>query len=201
LLFAFLYRKTERKGATFPDSKLMNRYRQTGDPELIGLLFDRYVHLVYGVCLKYLKNEASAEDAVMEIFESLFDLLLRHRIDNFPAWLHRVSSNHCLMKLRRFGPGGKNREVTFAEIPASFMENPEDLHHHDGKEKNRIAMENALNGLKEEQQKCLRLFYFEDKSYREVANITGMSLNSIKSHIQNGKRNLKMMLQQNDEKA
>ncbi len=66
-----------------------------------GLLFERYTHLVFGVCMKYLKNTYDAEDAVMGIFEKLMTDLKNHEVRDFKNWLYRVSKNHCLMILRK----------------------------------------------------------------------------------------------------
>jgi RNA polymerase sigma-70 factor (ECF subfamily) len=55
-------------------------------------------------------------------------------------------------------------------------------------------LEKAINDLSQEQKKCIELFYLKQKSYKEVSNETGYSVNEVKSYIQNGKRNLKGLL-------
>jgi len=154
------------------------------------MLFERYTHLVFGVCMKYLKNEENSKDAVMQIFEQLFDKLLLHQISNFPSWLHTVARNHCLMQLRK-----PQKEIDTENIPDIFVENPDDLHQ--TMEANELAVQNAVNLLDENQQRCIRLFYLEEKSYKEVQQITGFSYNEVKSFLQNGKRKLKIILSHN----
>ena len=55
-------------------------------------------------------------------------------------------------------------------------------------------MATSLEELNPEQKQCLILFYLEKKSYQEISENTGFSLMQVKSYIQNGKRNLKILL-------
>lgn len=187
--------KSREKFKTSPDQDIISEYRKNMDPEILGVLFDRYIHLVFGVCMKYLKRKDDARDATMEIFENLFGDLLEHEIKNFPSWLHTVSKNFCLMKLREkkweiiAGP-----ESLFTKDLNKIMESDVDLHHNDEKEAELAEMEKALFQLSKDQEQCVRLFYLHNRSYREVAEITGYSLKKVKSHIQNGKRNMKNYL-------
>ena len=146
------------------------------------------MYLIFGLCLKYLKDTAKSEDAVMQIFESLIKKLRVHKVDNFKSWLYTVARNHCLMQLRS---EGKSKEVPFDE---SFMENDQlahpDVNQHE-KEAKLQRMEECIDQLNEEQRICIRLFYLEEKCYKDITEITSFSLNQVKSYIQNGKRNLK----------
>ncbi len=181
-----------RQEASLPDEEIIARYRADKDPQWIGLLADRYLHLVYGVCLKYLKNQENARDATMEIFEKLLADLLRHELRSFRSWLFTVARNHCLMKLRADRPeiriDGWEKDISFVE-----MDDPLHLIKAEEKEQKLVELEQAINRLSPEQGQCIRLFYLEKKSYQEVSEITGYSLKQVKSHVQNGKRNLKIM--------
>lgn len=178
------------------DLEIIADYQDTQDPSLIGILFERYTHLVFAVCIKYLKNQDDAKDAVMQIFEDLVEKLKVHQIENFKSWLHSVAKNHCLMKLR-----SSKKEVEliedFSEKKANLIVEFEDeLHHinkHESEQKYEILHE-VIQQLKEEQSICIRLMYIENKSYKEISELTGYDLKKVKSHIQNGKRNLKMIL-------
>jgi RNA polymerase sigma factor (sigma-70 family) len=178
------------------DHELILKYRQTSDPEIIAELFQRYTHLVYGVCLKYLDDKDEAKDAVMEIFEGLLEDVLRHEIHNFKSWLHSVTRNHCLMKLRKTKPIRMDMEALDEKNDEVFVEFPLDLHPEDELEEHTLKeLGSAMVTLKEPQRRCLELVYLEDKSYVEVCEITGYSINEVKSHVQNGKRNLKIRLE------
>lgn len=187
------YRSNKKKDSIdkLSDEKLISQFRKKQDPEIVGILFNRYIHLVFGICLKYFHNKEKARDASMEIFEKLFDDLLKYEIERFPPWLHTVSKNFCLMKQR------KKTSLLFEEaIDKKYefdkiMESDIDLHHSIEREAELIEMEKALYQLKKEQEQCIRLFYLQRKSYQEVAVRTGLSIKQVKSHIQNGKRNLK----------
>jgi RNA polymerase sigma-70 factor (ECF subfamily) len=177
------------------DADLVREYQTSGNLELLAALYQRYMNLVYGVCLQYFDEEGS-KDAVMQIFEELIDKLKRHEVQNFKSWLHVLSRNHCLMKLRSM----KNKESLQVSIgdDSPLMENGE-LAHHDHEvtlEDNLQSMEKCLETLPEEQKRSVNLFYLEEKSYREVSALTGYEMNKVKSYIQNGKRNLKICMEQ-----
>lgn len=178
------------------DEALIERYCQTHDMDCIGELFNRYTHLVFGVALKFLKNEAQAQDAVMQIFEKLLQDIPKHTIDNFKGWLYIVSKNHCLMELRI-----ANRISTVScsqqNIIVDSMENDLDLHLIHENEKLLLALENAILMLTEEQRICIDLMYLKQNSYKQIVNVTGYNENQVKSFIQNGKRNLKIILENN----
>lgn len=177
------------------DLELVAAYQKSGDNSFVGTLFERYTHLVYGVCLKYLKDEPLAKDFTLEIFEVLLDKLQTHEISNFSPWLHQVSKNHCLMYLRK-QQSLRKRAKEFQDQKGA-MESDVELHPlREVMEKEAAFedLESAIKNLKEEQQKCIRLFYLDQMSYEEVAGQTGYSLGQVKSYIQNGKRNLKIQL-------
>lgn len=192
------YRKESQIGKieTLSDLDIINLYKKLGDVEVLTPLFDRYIHLVFGVCLKYLKNKENAKDAAMEIMESLMNKLLQHEISNFSSWLHTVSRNYCLMRIRN------RKENLFIEIDKRKseqipVESDEDLHQKIEEEVKLNEMGKAIVRLNPEQKQCIQLFFFEKRSYDEIANETGYSVNKVKSHIQNGKRNIRNYLIRN----
>ncbi len=180
------------------DEELVNLYKQESDNQYLGILFKRYSHLVFGVCLKYLKDEDDSKDAAMQVFEKLFIELKKHQIQHFKAWLHTVTKYHCLMILRSSNKESSGHEAHIMEIEAfkhqvqgndeESLENEMKLQH----------MESSISELEPSQQTCIRLFYLEGKSYQQVAHITGYSLKQVKSYLQNGKRNLKLKLSKNE---
>ncbi len=177
------------------DGLIIKSYRQNHDKNLVAELFKRYTGFVFLISMKYLKDEEQSKDAVMQIFEKLFDDLLVHEIDNFKAWLHTVTRNHCLGILRK--KQSKQKHESRIKENTVFMENQSEKHHinKSESEKNIENLEQALQKLKPEQKKCIELFYLQEKSYKEIIEITGFSDKKVKSYIQNGKRNLKIILQ------
>lgn len=182
------------------DASLLRKYASTGDLVYLGDLYSRYTHLVYGVCLKYLKDEEASKDAVMQIFEKLTLSLKDTEVREFKSWLYTVVKNHCLMQLRaqqrhileRFDHLHENGHGTTSE--ALIEESVEEL------AVDRWSLiEKGLPTLPEEQQQCIQLFYLEQKSYQEVAALTGYELKKVKSYLQNGKRNLKIFVEKNHE--
>ncbi|MEQ9230688.1 MAG: sigma-70 family RNA polymerase sigma factor [Cyclobacteriaceae bacterium] len=170
------------------DDHLLENYRKGQNSEDFSVVFSRYQHLVYGTCLKYLKNRDEAQDALMSIFEKLFEKLKTEEVTYFKSWLYMVTKNHCLMQLRK-----SNLEIPSdlmeITLPVHPIDEPDDL------EQNLTALEECLETLKKDQEECVRLFYLEKKSYQEVSETTSFELKAVKSFIQNGKRNLKICLE------
>jgi RNA polymerase sigma-70 factor (ECF subfamily) len=169
-------------------------FREKPDLEIVGILFKRYMYLVYGVCMKYLKNREDSQDAVMQIFEVLVKDIPRFEIQNFKGWLYTVSRNYCLMQLRKISKE-KNRHPEISS--AVFMESTAVLHpieeESDGDMQERLK--NCLEQLREEQRLCVELFYYQQQCYKEIANGLRIGEEKVKSYIQNGKRNLKNCLE------
>jgi len=180
------------------DEELIAMYRNSHDPRYVGELFNRYTALVYGVSMKYLKDEDKAKDAVMQIFEDMLSHLKKHKVEYFKGWLHTVTRNHCLIILRK-----ENKHPVISQHLPENEEGAVDLadilHPNDDIDNESLlqVMEQGLQHLKKEQKLCVELFYLKDKSYVEVAEITGYELNQVKSYIQNGKRNLKIWMDNN----
>ncbi len=168
-------------------------YKAGGDLAVLGTLYNKYMHLVFGVCLNYLKDEELSKDAVMQIFEELVVKLKIHEVQNFKSWLHVLTRNHCLMALR------KTSRHTMVSLEDSFVENTGFVHLDvdDTKETKLTVMEKCMETLPEEQRVSVDLFYLQEKCYKEVADITGYDMQKVKSYIQNGKRNLKICIERN----
>ena len=167
------------------DSYLVYQYRRTRDGRYFGELFNRYGHLVFGLCMKYLKDSEKSSDATQQIFEKLLKELLQTEIKSFKSWLYMVAKNYCLMQLRKKDPLPLSGETYVQEPEIEDARLTEE--HFEG-------LEQALEQLPADQQTCIRLFYLEDKSNKEISVQTEFEINQVKSHIQNGKRNLKNLL-------
>lgn len=182
------------------DLELIERYRNSHELRYVGEVYHRYTHLVFGVCMKYLKNEEDSKDAVMEIFEKLMEELKRHQVENFKSWLFSLTRNFCLMRLRKEKSARKNEEG-YQKYEAGFVDSDEWVHLFTEKQNGTLSEKLSLgiNTLKTEQKKCISLFYFEGKSYDQIAGETGYSQKQVKSFLQNGKRNLKIYLEKQDD--
>ncbi|HVN58816.1 MAG TPA: sigma-70 family RNA polymerase sigma factor [Bacteroidales bacterium] len=178
------------------EDELLEVFRKSGDLGALGELYSGYMHLVYGVCLKYLKDRDESKDAVMQIFEKLITEIPRHEIANFRSWLHVLTKNFCLMQLRSGKTLQEKREEWLAESEF-FMEYDHELHPIDenGGEME-AALRDCIDRLKEDQKSCIRMFYFENKCYNEIAKDLSMDEKKVKSYLQNGKRNLKICLEE-----
>jgi len=171
------------------DKELLDKFYESHDNKLLGVLLERYTLLLFGVCMKYMKNEEEAKDCVQQVFLKTITELHKYRVDYFKSWIYMVARNHCLMRLRELGR--KTVDINEKII------GPEDeikINTYLEKEKLLQAMSNSLNELSEEQKQCITLFYLDKKSYQEVSEKTGFSIMQVKSYIQNGKRNLKLLV-------
>ena len=190
-------RSTKRK-KNQTDDWLINRFTNTGDLKYLGTLYERYMHLVYGVCLKYLKDREASQDATMQIFEKLIKEIPKREIENFKPWLHVITKNHCLMQLRSDKTRMSREEKSLAGDNI-FMESSYELHHNNESmlDKDLVALKKCIDQLKQEQKECVKLFYLEERCYQEIVDETQYELKKVKSYIQNGKRNLKICMEQN----
>jgi len=170
------------------DHQLLGNFRADKNNEWLGILLQRYTLLLFGVCMKYLKNEEEAKDAVQQIFLKAITELHKYEVEYFKSWLYMVTKNHCLMKLRD-KPG---RVVDIKEQMMVSNDEYSNIQLHLNKDKQLELMTLSLQDLSMEQKQCVTLFYLEKKTYQEIADETGFSLLQVKSYIQNGKRNLKI---------
>jgi RNA polymerase sigma factor (sigma-70 family) len=172
-------------------------YKTTADLKIAGELYGRYMDLVYGVCLKYLKQPENAQDSTLNIFEEVCTKLLKHEVDNFKGWLYTLSKNHCLMRLR------SEKKHKIVEFDLSIVQSEEDGHLNGimEKEENLQALGNCLEVLDREQKTVIELFYLQGKCYNEISALTGMEWKKVRSSIQNGKRNLKICMEKQKEKT
>lgn len=176
------------------DDHLIAQYLRNHDQEALGELFKRYMHLIFGIALKYLGNQQDAEDLTMRIYEKLMHELPKTSIRNFSGWLHVLTRNECLMKLRKSMKSGLDKKIPL--VGTEFVENEESMHLI--KENKLLALEKCIEELKEEQKICVKQFFLKSKSYRQIAQELKMEEKNVKSHIQNGKRNLKICIEQSE---
>ena len=173
------------------DEDLLARFYTDGNKEWLGILLERYTLLLFGVCMKYLKEEDTAKDTVQQVFLKALSEIPKYKIENIGGWLYRVAKNMCLSLLRDkkvwSEPERLEQLEQPEEVPVSLLIE---------REKDIDRLKEELGKLREEQRICLTLFYLDKKSYHEVAALTGFDIKQVKSHIQNGKRNLRMKLEE-----
>jgi RNA polymerase sigma-70 factor (ECF subfamily) len=174
------------------DQELLEQFYADHNNEWLGILLQRYTLLLLGVSMKYLKNEEEAKDSVQQVFLKVIQELQKYKVEFFKSWLYMVAKNHCLMKLR-----DRQGKIT-AEITDRLTYKPEDetdMQALTDNDHTLELLEVALKELNPEQQQCVTLFYLQKKSYQEVSDETGYSMLQVKSYIQNGKRNLKLLIE------
>jgi RNA polymerase sigma factor (sigma-70 family) len=179
----FLRRKPVRASASDEDLVLLLRQ---GDQAALGDLWDRYAHLLYGVGMKYLKDPEASKDQVVELFGTLPGLVQRHTVAHFRSWVHTVMRNRCLQVLRR------PRAAT--ERDAVMLSDEESTGEALLREASLQQLEQAIDQLNDAQRTCIRLFHLDQNSYQQVADQTSFTIEQVRSHLQNGRRNLRLIL-------
>lgn len=175
------------------DKELIAAYKSSNDLSHVSTLYQRYMDLVFGVCLKYFKDGERSKDAVMDIYGELCKKLKLHEVDNFKGWLQVLARNYCLMQLR------SPRNMKTTEFKADFMQSEQTTHLENGileKEENFKKLEECMGQLTAEQKQSIELFFLQKKCYNEIADITGYEWSKVRSYIQNGKRNLKLCMEE-----
>lgn len=186
-LVAMFFRQ---KATNKSDETLIQHFRNSGDLHFVSELYTRYTSLVYGVCLKYLKDRDEAKDAVMHLFEKLPGMLKAHEVTHFRSWLYVSARNQCLMQIRS-KKGKFTEELSDRVVESGYV------WHLDGEpelEGDLTRLEKCIEELNEEQRQCVKLFFLDEHCYKDIVQKTGFNMNQVKSYIQNGKRNLKICM-------
>lgn len=179
-----------------PDERLLERYKETKDLKWISQLFGRYVHLIYGVCLRYTPDVREAEDMTMEVYEKITSKALTHNVKQFKSWVYIVAKNHCLEKIRKMtGRRTESFDPTFMQLAAEFHPIDEVVTT-ELKESQFKRMEDCMNRLNDQQRKSIELFYYKNKTYSQIAAIIEDEVSQVRSYLQNGRRNIKKCVEQ-----
>jgi RNA polymerase sigma factor (sigma-70 family) len=174
------------------DRQLLDRYYADGNNNWLGILLERYTLMLLGVCMKYMRQEEEAKDCVQQVFVKIITELPKYKVEYFSSWMYTIARNHCLMRIRdRHG----HAPAALTDNMLSSWDDPGDKHTHLEKERRLELMTESLEELGKEQKSCVISFYLEKRSYQEIADSTGFTLMQVKSHIQNGKRNLKLLME------
>lgn len=178
------------------DEELLERYRKTAKPEYFDQLYERYIPLIYGLCLKYLQNPEKSQDAVIDIFESLSGKIGNYDIKIFKNWIYSVAKNHCFKILK------ESKKEIIVDFDSQLMESDTvlDLLDDEANKDKETALAKCMEKLPEPQRVSILKFFYEEKSYADIVDETGYNLKSVKSYIQNGKRNLKICIDKTVEK-
>jgi len=174
------------------DEDLLVLYVQTNSSGYFGELYNRYIPLIYGLCLKYLQHTEKAEEAVMELFKLLLPKVSDYEIKDFKTWIYGVARNHCLQIVR------KEKPHILVDLDTSVMEEFDNilcLLEENGPKDEIVALNCCIQKLPIQQKISISLFFKEEMSYEDIAEQTGYLLKTVKNHIQSGKRNLKTCIE------
>ena len=176
------------------DRELYQLYIQEKNSKWLGILLERYTLILLGVCMKYLRNQEDAKDAVQTVFESALKRIQQHQVENIGGWLYKIAVNECLMRLRK-------KDIFSTEVSDALpdLQDKDEANSIEIREIKLNHLEKFIDLLPTEQKECLEKFYFQKHTYEKITALTGFNLKQVKSYIQNGKRNLKLMYQKNND--
>jgi RNA polymerase sigma-70 factor (ECF subfamily) len=176
------------------DEDLITKYRFSHDNTYLGELYLRYLPYVYGVALNQLKSQTEAEELSMTVFNKISSDLKRIEVRQFSDWLYKLVLDLCNIEVRKKTAGkGESKQILIEEL--SDEKNDLYINTEDGVKLDSNSLRLAINTLNESQKICIDLFYIQNRSYQEVAETTGYTINQVKTNIQNGKRLLKSYLE------
>lgn len=177
------------------DEELIKKFRFSHDNSYLGELFLRYTPYVFGVAIKHLQNQKDAEDLTLTTYNKISSDLKRIEITDFKKWLYKLIVDQCNIEKKK--KSASNEESKMILIEELTKEEDSLFINTDSKnttlDTNSLRL--AIDTLNESQKICIDLFYIQNKSYQEVSEITGYSLNQVKTNIQNGKRLLKTYIE------
>jgi RNA polymerase sigma factor (sigma-70 family) len=168
------------------DEELAHRFTHRRDQAAITFLFERYGHLVMGVCLKHLKQVNASREATEQIFIKLLDDLHKFKIDRFKTWLYQTTQTFCTAALNVEMAVRSNHEE--ADADEDWYRRIEQEHLYD-------KLELALSKLSREKRICIELFYMDKMTYAEIAERTGFSTAQVKAFLQEGKQDLETKIE------
>jgi RNA polymerase sigma-70 factor (ECF subfamily) len=177
------------------DEELIKKFRFSHDNSYLGELFLRYTPYVFGVAVKHLQNQKDAEDLTLTTYNKISSDLKRIEVLDFKKWLYKLIVDQCNIEKKK--KSASNEESKMILIEELTKEEDNLFINTDAKnttlDTNSLRL--AIDTLNESQKMCIDLFYIQNKSYQEVSEITGYSLNQVKTNIQNGKRLLKTYIE------
>ena len=184
-----------------PSPALVQR-AQAGDGDALAALVMSQQTYVYSIAMSIMHNPADAADMTQEAFIRLMRSLGTYRGETkFTTWLYRLVTNICLDGLRRRGRPIESLDLPLGEDEAPgvgerLAENDRWTHPDEQVELRESAGEvrAALARLPTTQRVALTLHYFEDMRYEDIAEVMGLPLNTVKSHIRRGKERLAVLL-------
>jgi RNA polymerase sigma factor (sigma-70 family) len=172
--------------ANDPELVIIKRI-QEGETGLFDILVRQYRQPLYAFLRSLIRNDADAEDICQETFVRAYRSIGSYKSKcKFSTWLFTIAHNTAKTFLSKYA----------AVIREDISERPDSYNFHDDVEKREIFsfIDEAINALSGDKRKVMHLFYRENMSYTEITDITGISMNTVKSHLFRGKETVREFL-------
>jgi len=170
--------------SAIPDEEIVRRFQETGSSDRFAELFARHRGRVFLACRGFFADSAAAEDATQETFLRTYQKIHSFQGGNFSAWLMRIAKNVCIDQWRkRRSEAGLDGALLPEGSAVGALDRTPDLH---------LMVEEVwkeMTFLPPDQRRCLEM-KIQGYSYEETAARTGLSIEAVKSHLQNGRRRL-----------
>jgi RNA polymerase sigma-70 factor (ECF subfamily) len=181
----------EKNLAKLSDEDILQKYQVSFEAEYIGELFRRYVPLLYGIGLKYLQSADKAQDAVMQLFETITTQTPLNEIKEFKTGICTLMKNRCLQTLH------ENHQEKPADSQTNTIEQHEilSIFEKEQTDEKRRMLQMQVKKLPVEQRIPIIRFFTDEMSYMDIADSTGHKLKQVKGLIGDGMQNLKTYME------
>lgn len=170
------------------DSYYIEKVKE-GHTQSFNMLVQRYERLVFGLTIKMMKHREEAEEAAQDTFIKAFKSLNAYKGDaKFSTWVYRIAYNTCLDRLKGNAKFVKNVEIN--EITENQLEDSSNVFESLARDERKEIVQECMNQLPADERAVLHLFYFEENSLKEIAEITALSSNNVKVKLHRARKKL-----------
>ena len=184
------------------DEQALIAAARKGDARAFNQLVLLYQSMAYNVAYRILTDADAAADATQDAFLSAFKAMGKFRGGSFKAWLLRIVTNACYDQLRvkQRRPTSSLDDLPVETDHTPYLEDPAEQPDEfvEREELNRV-IQGGIAALPVEQRVVVILSDVQELSYQEIAQITGLSLGTVKSRLSRGRAKLRDQLVQHGE--
>lgn len=170
---------------------IINRIK-SGDKEAFSLVVDRYSDMVYTLCLRMLGVEADAADAAQEVFVKVYRSMAGFQEKSkFSTWIYRIAYNHCISVIRK-----KVKIIDMVDELPDVEVNNQDVSGLEliSSEERKRYLNMAIEALAETDAVVITLFYYDELSLEEIAEVTGLTNANIRIKLHRSRKKMYMVL-------
>ncbi len=172
------------------DISQIREFRSSGNKNALAEVYNKYIHLVYGLGLKYFQNRGKAQQLIIDVFKMLVDQAKNSDIANVRNWIYMCAKDLCFKQADEDSISTEQKNDWNNE--KKILENNRlRINPIDSDLSTNYSLRNCVDNLYQPQKNCVKMFYFQSKSYREIAQKLDITENEVKQNISSAKQILK----------